>query len=133
MKSKIKFGGTFAPKSVPKSKLKKIEYPSGKPDTERDSEIELTELQKDFKEAAKKETELKDNNTNAEFFSVVVFKTQKQRDDFMSLLNIKSPDNQYINGEKLIQALELQIEKVNLKDPGKFKCNKEILNLAMSF
>jgi hypothetical protein len=129
--SKIKFGGTFAPKEVPKSKLKKITYPGGKPNTERDSDIELTELQKDFKEAARKETKLMADNTNAEFFSVIVFKTQEQRDLFISILNIKTEDNQYIHGEKLIKALELKIDAVNLKDPGKFKCNAEILNLAM--
>ena len=130
-KGKINYGGTFAEKQIPKSKLRKIEYPVGKANTERDSDIELTELQKDFKEAAKKETQLKDSNTNADFFSVVVFKTKSQRDDFLSLLGIKSEDNQYINGEKLIQALELSIQQVNLKDPGKFKCNTEVLNLAM--
>ncbi len=129
--SKIKFGGAFGGKTPSQSKLKKIVYPEGKPNLERDADIELTELQKDFKEAARKETQMKEDNTNCEFFSVLVFKTMAQRDEFLKLLSIKEYDNQYVSGEKLIKALELQIEKVNLKDPGKFKCNKEILNLAM--
>lgn len=98
---------------------------------EKDSIVELTELQKDFREAAKKEEKMKTDNTNSEFFSVLVFKTQEQRDKFYTLLNIKADDMQYIDGQKLIAAMELNIEKVNLKNPGKFKCNVDIANLAL--
>lgn len=134
MGSKINYGGTFGGKTgFPQKKLKtkKIDYPKGPRSVEADSVIELTELQKDFREAAKKEEQMKADNTNSEFFSVLVFKTQAQRDAFYEKLGIKSDDLQYIDGQKLIAALELNIQKVNLKDPGKFKCNVDIANLAL--
>lgn len=131
--SKINYGAKFGKTGFPQPKLKtkKIEYPAGPRSVEKDTIVELTELQKDFREAAKKEEQMKADNTNSEFFSVLVFKTQEQRDKFYTLLNIKSDDMQYIDGQKLIAAMELNIEKVNLKNPGKFKCNVDIANLAL--
>lgn len=133
-KGKIQFGGTFGSSNSilgPKLKTKKIEYPDGPKSVESDSIVELTQLQKDFKEAARKEEQLKADNTNTEFLSVIIFKNNAQRDEFYNQIGIKGTDLQYIDGQKLIAALELNIQKVNLKNPGKFKCNLEIANLAM--
>lgn len=130
--SKIKFGSGFGGGIPTNSKGKRpIVYPGKVPNVEADTIVELTELQKDFKAAAKKETELHEANTNSEFYSVLVFKTQAQRDAFYKLLGIDSKDLTYISGQKLIKALQLKIDEVEIKNPGKFKCNVEILNLAM--
>lgn len=113
-----------------KPKYVNIEYP-GQPNVEVDSEVELTELQKKFRENAKKEKELKEKNTSSEFWSCIVFETQEQRDAFYSLLGMNEADNQYINGKKLIKALGLKIETDQLTAPGKFKVNKDIVSLSM--
>lgn len=85
-----------------------------------------------FREKAKEEAVLKEKNTSSEFWSCVVFRDQNQRDRFFELLGIKEKDNQYINGKKLIKALELKIDLLEEKSPGKFRCNKEILELSIN-
>jgi hypothetical protein len=131
--SKIKFGGTFS--KLPGSgtaKVTKVAYTNPKEkNIEQDSLDELTELQKQFKENAKKERELKAQNTNSEFWSCLIFKTQEQRNQFMELLGLSQDDYQYVDGQKLIKALGLKIEEIKLRNPGKFKCNAGILELAM--
>jgi hypothetical protein len=123
---KINYGnGKLAPKPV-----HKINYP-GEPNIEVDSEVELNELQVAFREKAKAEKDMQVKNTDSEFWSCVVFKTKEQRDSFLKLLNINEEDAQYINGQKLIKALELRIEQIEEKAPGKFRCNAEILELCI--
>lgn len=126
---KIDFGGKKKKQMFPEQK-QKIEY-GEVPNIENDTELELTELQKSFREKAKKEADLKKKNTGTEFWSCVVFETQEQRDRFFEILGIKEKDNQYINGKKLIKALELKIETLESGAPGKFKCNKEIVELSI--
>lgn len=129
---KIAYGGLFKKPGPATTTVvtKKLDYGDGDPNLEQDAETELTELQKEFKESARKETELKEQNTSSEYYSVIVFKTQAQRDQFYEQLGITHDDNQYIDGQKLIKALQLKIDEINLKNPGRFKCNAEILNLA---
>jgi hypothetical protein len=126
MKNK-KGGGMFEKKVKPVD----IKYSSDEPNIEQDAEVELTELQKQFREKAKQEAELKEKNTSSEFWSMIVFKTQEQRDQFYEMLGVTSEDNQYINGQKLIRALEMKIETFNEKTPGKFKVNRDILDLSI--
>lgn len=125
--SKINFGGTsFGVKKKPV----KIIY-SDKENIEADSLTELNELQIAFREKAKKEKELQDTNTDSEFWSCIVFRNRQQRDQLYEILKISQTDNQYINGKKLIDALELKINIIEAKQPGKFRCNAEILNLSI--
>ncbi|HRQ17719.1 MAG TPA: hypothetical protein PL085_11625 [Agriterribacter sp.] len=130
---KIKFGGNKSkPLFEKKVKYAKVQYGEAK-DIEKDAEMELNELQLAFREKAKAkaEKELQDKNTEGDFFSCIVFKDQNQRDQFLELLGINEVDGQYINGQKLITALELRIAHLNEKAPGKFRCNKDILELSM--
>jgi hypothetical protein len=129
---KIKYGSQGGKKSifVKQPKTTKIDYP-GEPNLEVDTEVELNELQKQFREKAKKEAELKEKNTSSEYWSCIIFENQEQRDSLYELLGLRESDNQYINGKKLIRALELKIAEINEKAPGKFKCNKELLELSM--
>lgn len=131
--SKINFGSKsntsiFAKKEKPAA----VQYSSDTPDIESDCIDELTDLQKAFREKAKKEKELQDKNTSSDFWSCIVFQNEEQRNRFYELLGLKEEDNQYINGRKLIQALEMQIDTMETKAPGKFKCNKDILQLAIN-
>lgn len=133
----ISFAGNKGSKSKKplfekKVKPVSVKYNSEDPNIEDDAEVELTELQVKFRENAKREKELKEKNTSSEFWSCIIFKTQEQRDQFYELLGVKSDDNQYIDGQKLIKALEMKIETYNEKAPGKFKVNKEILNLSVN-
>ena len=128
--SKIKFTGQLFTK-IPK-KPPVVSFSSKEKDIESDAKDELSALQVAFREKAKKEKELMDKNTSSEFWSCIVFKTQEQRDKFYELLGVKSEDNQYINGQRLIKALELAIDTVEGGNPGKFKCNKDILALSVN-
>ena len=127
---KISYSTKKKPLFEKKPKFVNIEY-EGEPNIETDSITELTELQKQFREKAKAEAELKEKNTNSEYWSCVVFQNQEQRDQFFELLGVKEADNQYINGKKLIKALELRIETLEQKAPGKFRCNREIAELSI--
>lgn len=89
-----------------------MSYKSETPDIEADAEEELTELQKAFREKARKEKELQDKNVDTEFWSCIVFKSRQQRDEFCQLLGVSEEDSQYLNGQKLIKALQLRIEQV---------------------
>lgn len=129
-KYNISFGLKKKPLFEKKVKPVPIIYESDEPNIEIDSQTELSDLQKSFRERAAASEKEKEKNTNSEFWSCVVFKNKEQRDRFCELLGIKEPDLQYINGQKLIKALELRIEQVDYK-PGKFKANKDILELSM--
>lgn len=134
MKSKINFGAKNLP-SAKKIKTTPVQYTSPTPDLQQDSIDELSELEKQMKEQfkakAKHEAALKDANTSTEFYSVIVFKTEAQRDDFLDKIGIRERDNRFISGERFSQAVGINVEKVNLKNPGKFQCNKDIANLAL--
>lgn len=128
---KIKFGSKKS-KGLFEKQPVKIKY-SEPPNIEKDAEIELNELQAAFRDKAKAEKELKEKNVDGVFWSCVVFKTQEQRDRFLELLSLTGSDEQmlFVNGQKLIKALELKIDQIEMKTPGKFRCNKEIADLAM--
>ena len=132
--SKINFGSSKPGGSIfnKNKKAAKVHYKSDTPNIEDDAVTELTALQIAFREKAAQEKALQDQNVEGDYFSVIVFKNQAQRDRFYELLGVKEDDLQYVNGDKLIKALELKIEEVNQKTPGRFKCNKEILNLSIN-
>lgn len=129
---KINFGGKKAkPLFEKKVDTPVIDYGDGQPDIEHDAKTELTQLRAEFREKAKKEQELKAKNTSSEFWSCIVFQDQEQRDRFFQLMGITEPDNQYINGLKLIKALELKMDSLETSQPGKFKVNRDILKLSI--
>lgn len=131
--SKINFGAKPGKNIFEKTaKTAKIQYSSEVPNIEKDAQEELTELQIQFRQKAKAEKELQDKNTNSDFWSCVIFKTQDERDQFLKLLGITAEDNQYINGSKLIKALELKMEEIQVKTPGRFRCNKDIFDLSLT-
>lgn len=134
MKSKINFGAKNLP-TAKKVKTTPVQYTSPTPDLQQDSVDELTELEKQMKEQfkakAKHEAALKDANTSTEFYSILVFKTEEQRDAFLQQIGIQEKDNRFISGERFAQAIGINVEKVNLKNPGKFQCNRDIANLAL--
>lgn len=127
------FNINYGSKNKPlfKKPLKKIEYSSESLNLEQDSIEELSEVQKEIKKAMKNEKDTRNLNTDADYFSQIIFESKEQRNKFYELLGIKETDNQYINGKKLIKALELQIETDILNKKKSFSVNKEILELSI--
>lgn len=128
---KIDYSKKKKPLFEPKVKKRKIEYDSSVPNIEKDAEKELTELEIAFRERVKDTNKIKDAENNTEYWSCIIFENQEQRDRFYELLGVKTPDNQYISGKKLIRGLELSIETGVIKPPKKFNTNKDILEMSI--
>lgn len=128
--SKITFGSKQKKPLFGNSNLIKLKYANPK-NIEADAKMELNELQIAFRDKAKAEKDLQDKNTGGDYFTCIIFKDQDQRDQFFALLNITGDDLQYINGQNLIKALEMNIQHIESTTPGKFRCNREILALSL--
>ncbi|MDR1199993.1 MAG: hypothetical protein LBK94_13455 [Prevotellaceae bacterium] len=122
-----------------KKKTKQIDVPysSETPNFESDSKDEVDFLTQKFIEQRKHEEQVKQDNTDSCHYCVLCFKNRLQLEEFYEKAGIDyskdgiDGDCQILNGLKVAKKLKIDISDVNLKTPGKFKCNKEILEMSM--
>jgi hypothetical protein len=120
-------------------KIKQIDVPysSENPNIESDSKDEIDMLTQKFIEQKKHEEKVKQDNTDSFHYCVLCFKNRLQLQEFYDKAGINFRDDgidgdpQILNGSKVAKKLKIDILNVNLKAPGKFKCNKDILEMSM--
>lgn len=130
MNKSINYGGIFTKKQKPPIKEREFQYSAPDLDIQQESLEEIEQVRESFREKAKQEIDLKKSNTDAENFTCIVFQNSEQRNSFFEQLGFKSDDLQYVNGLHLMRALEMRIDSINKKTPGRFRCNKDLLTLS---
>jgi len=110
-----------------KKQPKEINYKSEVPNVEQDSIDEISEITK----KRRHETQVFENNTNANFFSCLIFNTQEQRDEFIKKVGIEVEDGQYINGLELAEKIGITIESKSRPAPKEFKVSSKLVDLCM--
>jgi len=106
------------------------------PDSFQDAaDKELSEVLKKFKDSAKKEAEIRDRNTNTDFWFCVYFADQAQRDEFLSLYGLlkklSNGNTQYINGNVFAKAIGAEISEKEIPIPKAFRKPAGIDDLIM--
>lgn len=106
-------------------KAKAIKYSSATPNVQQDSKDELLAVtDSKISLARKAESKLADDNTDANYFTVVTFNNSAQLNEFYQKLGLKLSDPQYIDGLALAKKLGIEITTPSRPVPGAFKINK---------
>lgn len=105
-----------------------ISYTSKNLDIEQDAKDELSSIMNSKRKAEQKKAE---QNTNANFFTVISFNNEAQLDEFIKKTGLKIEDKQYINGLSLCKKLGIEIKTESNPAPGKFKVNKKLTGLTI--
>ena len=113
-----------------KTKQKEIIYTSEVPNIEQDCIDELKEVSK-LSESRKAESQLFKDNTDANYFSCIIFNTKAQRDEFIEKVGLTPEDPQYINGLELAQKVGINIEAKSRIAPKSFKISSKLVDLSM--
>lgn len=104
---------------------------------EEATKAEVSEVLAAFRKRAKEEAAQKEKNTSTDFWFVVYFASQEQRDQFLSALNLierlerDGVDFQYIDGQMLANAVGVPLAKERLTTPKAFRRPADIDDLVM--
>lgn len=100
----------------------KVDYPD-EPNIFKDTEAEVLAITKEFKNAREKEKEVKDKNTNTAFWFCVYFQDEEQKNEFFEKIGLTKTETagQYIDGITFAKKVGIQIDRKEVKKPGKFK------------
>jgi hypothetical protein len=96
---------------------------------EIDAREELTDIQKQFKEAAKNERQIFIDNTDSEYFVCLGFQNREQKEEFLKTSGLIKIGDKYLNGIEAAEILGIQLQSRVYKDP-KFNINKKWQNLT---
>lgn len=113
-----------------KQKQKEIVYTSENPNVEQDCFDELKEVSK-LSIARKEESQLFKDNTDANYFTCLIFNNKAQLDEFIQKVGIHPEDKQYINGLELAEKLGINIETKSRTAPKSFKISSKLVDLSM--
>lgn len=83
-----------------------VEY-TGKPSV--DSEAEFTEVLRQFKARDSRERARQEDADDSEYFAVVVFQDNAQREAFVAFVGEDGPDHQYVDGVRIAEKLGIPI------------------------
>lgn len=87
-----------------------------------DTNSEINAFINSLKSDSAKEKIIKAKNTDARFFFAVYFQDSEQKEAFLRAIGAdKLTAGQYINGLEFAKLLGIEIEKKDVKIPGKFK------------
>lgn len=102
---------------------------------ERDTEEEVSETLRQFKEGVKAENALRDDNIDPNFYSVLIFNNHRQREAFFRGVGVKCNERtnlKFINGVKLAEAMGIELPKSTSTEAGRFKVNRELLSFCLN-
>lgn len=83
-----------------------VDY-TGKPSI--DSEREFSEVLRQFKARDSRDRKRQEDADDAEYFTVLVFQTKAQRDEFVAAVGEDGPDHQYLDGLRVAEKLGITI------------------------
>lgn len=106
---------------------KEIIYTSPEPNVQQDAKDELNTVMNDKRKA---ESKMMQDNTDANYFTVVTFNNRSQLEEFLQKAGIETKDNQYIDGIALAKAMGIEIETPSKPAPGIFRVNAKLLELT---
>lgn len=91
-----------------------------------DTDAEMQVLKNAFKSPMDLEREKKEQNTNPNFWFAVYFQNENQKNNFLKNIGADSlTEGLYIDGIEFAKHLGIDIEKEEMKIPGKFKSFKQ--------
>jgi len=97
-------------------------------DVEKDTAEELTEMQKKFRQGRSKERKQFKDQTNAGYYTVLIFQTREQAEEFNSKVGEK-PSEVFIDGLKVAKILGVGIKNETPPMP-KFRVSKSFNHLT---
>lgn len=96
------------------------------PNIYNDTEAEMDTLKSKFKSKMDKERETKEQNTNPNFWFAVYFQDEAQKNEFLAKSHLANETKGlYIDGITLAKAMGIEIQRKEMRIPGKFKSFKE--------
>jgi hypothetical protein len=95
---------------------KYVDMPENSGNAEKDSEADLTELQKGFRNRAKEEGNRFRLATDTEYWGVLCFQTRAQRDAFFTSLDLDQfGDSRYYDGNAIAKAMGVTLPEESVK------------------
>lgn len=96
---------------------------------EQDSEAELSETLRLFREKDSKDRSRKELATDSEFWFAAYFKSREQKEAFLQALGLLQDGDKYVDGEQLAAALGIELPPVDLP-AGKGRIDPEYAALT---
>ncbi len=89
---------------------------------ETDTEAELSETLRRFKESSKSEENTKEKNASTEYWFATYFASKQQRDLFLTALGLlEKLQDQYIDGHSLARAIGVDLLNEPITPPKRFR------------
>ena len=108
-----------------------IQDPSQPLEVEKESEEEMSELLKGFKERAKKEDNRSLDVGDSEYWICMCFQTREQKEEFLTKLNLIQYGDKYLDGMQVAKELNINLES---RIPPIYKTrafDKEYIEMSM--
>lgn len=87
-------------------------------DLQGETDVEIETLREKMRRARISQQEMFKTHTNANYYSVIYFKSEKQKQDFFNLIGMPSSTKEwFVDGETLARAAKIQLDNVELKKP----------------
>ncbi len=118
-----------APKAFKASSFK-IQTAPMDANAEKDSEVELTELQASFRERKEKEQARFVDATDSEYWTCFCFQNREQKETFLRALGLIHLGDKILDGMKAAQVLKVALP-MSFPPVRKVKPDKKLASMAM--
>ena len=107
--------------------LKGVKLPD---DIEESPQVELTAVQKGFRERAAQEADRFQDATDSGYYFCGVFANRAQLDAFLDYIGMKGKGDLFIDGREMCAALGIQLPPAEIRPASRAKIDKDFANLV---